>query len=199
MLSTRVTSVRGRDFLDSVLVVEDHRDTRELLTFFLESRGFVVYEAADGLEAIDVAARVHPPIILMDLMMPRLDGWQATRRLKADARTRDITIIAMSALSETRYRQGAQKAGCDGFVRKPYDLNDLAGLLRGILNHRSDSSNGTGTGAVDIWSDDAGARSMTPKLNPEADLLSLDNAIAADISFDNAIAAALERRLRRGQ
>lgn len=128
------TSRRG--FADSVLVVEDQCDAREMLTQYLGFCGFVVYEAADGLEAIDVATRVHPPVILMDLMMPRLDGWEATRRLKADPRTSDIIVIAVSALSQTDAEQVARRAGCDDFIPKPYDLSDLVDVLRSTLNGR---------------------------------------------------------------
>jgi CheY-like chemotaxis protein len=78
---------------------------------------------------------------LMDLMMPRLDGWEATRRLKADARTKDITIIALSALTQTNVQQVAREAGWDAFIPKPCDLPSLVAVLRGILDHRSDSDN----------------------------------------------------------
>ena len=122
---------------DSVLVVEDQRDAREMLTEYLAFCGFVTHGAADGLEAIDVAVRIHPPIILMDLMMPRMDGWEATRRLKADARTRDITIIALSAQSQTDEQHVARQAGCDDFIPKPCDLAHLEKVLREFFNGRS--------------------------------------------------------------
>jgi two-component system cell cycle response regulator DivK len=109
-----------------------------MLTQYLAFCGFVVHEAADGIEAIEVAVRVHPSIILMDLMMPRLDGREATRRLKADARTKDITIIALSALTQTDVQQLARPVGWDAFIPKPYDLPSLVAGLRGILDRRSD-------------------------------------------------------------
>jgi two-component system, cell cycle response regulator DivK len=164
---------------DSILVVDDHRDSREMLTAYLTLCGFVVHEAADGLEAIDMAIRIHPPIILMDIVMPRLDGWEATRRLKADARTKDLTIIALSAFSLTDERQNARAAGCDDFIPKPCDPGHLADVLRGILNRRS------------------GRGFTPPNLRPEIEVLSLADAIAADMAFDDAIAAAIERRTRR--
>ena len=121
---------------NSILVVDDTRDSREMLTEYLMFCGFDVHQAEDGLEAIDTALRIHPPLILMDLMMPRLDGWEATRRLKADERTRDITIIALSAFSYTDERHLAQQAGCDDFIPKPCDLDHLAHVVRNCLDHR---------------------------------------------------------------
>jgi two-component system, cell cycle response regulator DivK len=183
----------------SILVVDDHRDCREMLTEYLTRCGFVVHGAADGLEAIEIAMRIHPPIILMDLLMPRLDGWEATRRLKADARTKDITIIGVSGFSLTDERQIAREAGCDDFIPKPCDLLHLGHVLRGILDRRSNSEDSArATGAVDSRSDDVETGSTSPNLrrglNP-----SLADAIAADIAFDDAIAALIERRTRRHQ
>jgi DNA-binding response OmpR family regulator len=131
----------GHGVANSVLVVEDQRDAREMLTQYLAFCGFVVYEAADGIEAIEVALRVHPHIILMDLMMPRLDGWEATRRLKAEARTKDITIIALSALTQTDAQHDARHVGCDGFISKPCDLPSLVAVLRAIFHRRSGANN----------------------------------------------------------
>jgi CheY-like chemotaxis protein len=119
---------------NSILVVDDTRDSREMLAEYLTFCGFDVHQAEDGLEAIDKAVRIHPPIILMDLMMPRLDGWEATRRLKADERTRDITIIALSAFSCTDERHLAHEAGCDDFIPKPCDLDHLAHVVRNCLD-----------------------------------------------------------------
>jgi CheY-like chemotaxis protein len=124
-------------FGEAVLVVEDQRDAREMLTEYLVFRGFTVHTAADGQEAIAVAERLHPPIILMDLMMPRMDGWEATRRLKADARTRDITIIALSAHSPAIDDRRDRNAGWDDFIQKPCNLASLADRLRDFFYRRS--------------------------------------------------------------
>ena len=134
--TTRLPPRLGRRFGGSVLVVEDQRDTREMLTEYLEYCGFVVHGAADGFEAISVAMSVHPPIILMDLMMPRMDGWEATRRLKADPRTRDITIIALSAHSLTGDERSGRWTGWDDFIEKPCDLAGLADVLRDFFYRR---------------------------------------------------------------
>ncbi len=116
----------------AVLVVDDQPDAREMLAEYLSFCGFTVQQAADGIEAIDAAVRVHPAVILMDLMMPRLDGWQATRRLKADERTKNIPVIAVSALADEQQR--ARQAGCDEFIPKPVDLESLVGFVRVVLS-----------------------------------------------------------------
>jgi two-component system, cell cycle response regulator DivK len=116
--------------LASVLIVDDNRDTREMLTDYLSTCGFVVDTAANGFEAIDFAVHLHPSVILMDLMMPRMDGWEATCHLKADARTRDIPIVVMTANAQPGGRQVAQAAGCVCLITKPCNLDHLTEVLR---------------------------------------------------------------------
>jgi two-component system, cell cycle response regulator DivK len=113
----------------SILIVDDSADSREMLAEYLAFRGFTISDAKDGEEAIEVARRVRPTIILMDLSMPRIDGWEATRQLKADPLTRHSVIIAVTAHAFAPERQAAQNAGCDAFVLKPYDLAVLANTL----------------------------------------------------------------------
>ena len=122
---------------NSVLIVEDDRDFREMLTLYLEFCGYVVHVASDGAEAIKIAGRVHPHIILMDLMMQRMDGLEATRRLKADALTSDITIVALSARSQGDEDHVARDAGCDAFISKPCNLEHLAAILRDFFHRRA--------------------------------------------------------------
>jgi two-component system, cell cycle response regulator DivK len=102
-----------------VLVVEDYQDAREMYSEYLRFSGFDVIEASNGLEAIEKATVEKPDIILMDLALPRMDGWEATRRLKADARTKDILIVALTGHALAGHADSAQKAGCDSFVTKP--------------------------------------------------------------------------------
>ncbi|HKB11005.1 MAG TPA: response regulator [Vicinamibacterales bacterium] len=118
---------------DSVLVVDDDRDAREMLSEYLAFCGFVVYRAEDGNEAIAVAVRVRPRVVLMDLMMPRMDGWEATRRLRNDDRTRGMSIIALSACSHAEERARARQVGCDDFIPKPVDLEELARILSRLI------------------------------------------------------------------
>ena len=111
-----------------------------MLALFLAFCGYTVHVAADGVEAIDVAVRFRPTVILMDLMMPRMDGWEATRRLKADPWTRSIPIIALSAHSRMDEDDRAREAGCQDFISKPCDLDSLATMLREFLDRCSRQS-----------------------------------------------------------
>lgn len=100
-----------------LLIVEDDAHTRELYAEYLTFSGFRVETARDGFEAIGKAVALHPDIIIMDLLMPRLDGWEAARRLKALSRTARIPIVALSVMHLSR--ESARAAGCDGFLAKP--------------------------------------------------------------------------------
>ena len=102
-----------------VLVVDDFADNREMYTQFLEFSGFRVAEAQNGHEALDKAFALTPDLIVMDLSLPGLDGWEATRRLKADDRTRAIPIIALTGHALAGHSKGAMDAGCDAFITKP--------------------------------------------------------------------------------
>ena len=107
-----------------------------MMSLYLEFCGYIVYGASDGAEAIAVAGRAKPDIILMDLMMPRMDGWEATRRLKANASTSDIVVIALSARSQSDEAQAAQRAGCAAFISKPCNLVHLDATLREFICRR---------------------------------------------------------------
>jgi two-component system, cell cycle response regulator DivK len=102
-----------------VLVVEDYQDAREMYAAYLQFAGYRVAEAANGLEALEKTRELMPDIILMDLALPKMDGWEATRRLKADERTRDIPIVALTGHALAGFAEGARQAGCDAFVTKP--------------------------------------------------------------------------------
>ncbi len=117
----------------SVLVVDDQRDARDMLTEYLTQCGYVVHTAVDGLDAIDVARHVHPSIILMDLMMPHMDGWEATRRLKADPRTQDIPILALTASPDSKDGRRAAVTGCHSVLSKPCDLDRVSEAMRACL------------------------------------------------------------------
>jgi len=102
-----------------ILIVDDFADNREMYTQFLEFSGFHVAEAQNGHEALDKAFALRPDLIVMDLSLPGLDGWEATRRLKADDRTRAIPIIALTGHALAGHSKGAMDAGCDAFITKP--------------------------------------------------------------------------------
>ena len=102
-----------------VLVVDDFQDNREMYAEYLAYCGFRVIEAKNGKEAIEQAFAQSPNVIIMDLSLPVMDGWEATRRLKADGRTRSIPVIALTGHALQVHSKGALDAGCDAFVAKP--------------------------------------------------------------------------------
>lgn len=118
----------------TVLVVEDYEDTRYLMRMELEQRGFRIIEATNGEEAISTAVRERPPIILMDIGLPVIDGIDATRQLRARDETRDSLIVAVTAHHESEYRAKALDAGCNAYVTKPIDFDWLRDLLDRLLN-----------------------------------------------------------------
>jgi CheY-like chemotaxis protein len=108
-----------------ILLVEDFVDAREMYRDYLEFSGFDVETAGDGLAAIVKARELNPDLILMDLSLPGMDGWEATRQLKADPETAHLTIIALSAHAMAAEGDRARKAGCNGFIAKPCLPPDL--------------------------------------------------------------------------
>jgi two-component system cell cycle response regulator DivK len=120
-----------------VLVVDDFRDGREMLAEYLSFRGFEVLTANDGAEAIAVATARRPAVILMDLTMPGIDGWEATARLKSDPRTERCIIIAVSGNALTTEEARALRVGADAFVGKPFDLTMLADAVGRLVSQGS--------------------------------------------------------------
>jgi two-component system cell cycle response regulator DivK len=120
-----------------VLLVDDYPDAREMYAEYLDFSGFAVVEAANGMEALQRAAETEPDIILMDLSLPVMDGWEATRRLKADTRTAHIPVIALTGHALAGISDGARKAGCDAFVTKPCLPEDLVKEIRKVLDERA--------------------------------------------------------------
>ena len=108
-----------------ILVVEDFEDAREMYRDYLDFAGFRVETARDGLEGIEKARALLPDLILMDLSLPGIDGWEATRLLKADATTKHILVVALSAHALATEGERARNAGCDGFIPKPCLPPDL--------------------------------------------------------------------------
>src|SRR5438046_6733017 len=120
-----------------VLLVDDYPDAREMYAEYLEFSGFDIVQAGNGVEAIERALDSHPDVILMDLSLPVMDGWEATRRLKADERTRPIPVLALTGHALTGVSHDAKKAGCDGFITKPCLPEDLVAEIRKVLGTRS--------------------------------------------------------------
>lgn len=117
----------------TVMVVDDSDDIRELVRTGLQIIGYRVVEAGNGREAVELAARTHPDLILMDLSMPVMDGFEATRRLKANPESSAIPVVAVSAYSDAQNRHRALEAGCDECVSKPVDFTLLDGLVKKYL------------------------------------------------------------------
>ena len=117
-----------------ILVVDDYQDAREMYAEYLQYSGFRVAEARNGNEAVAQARSLRPDLILMDLSLPGMDGWEATRVLKADEDTKGIPIVALTGHALAGASEGARKAGCDSFVTKPCLPDDLVVEVRRMLN-----------------------------------------------------------------
>jgi CheY-like chemotaxis protein len=118
----------------TILVAEDHLDSRDALRALLEAFGYRVVEAVNGRQAIDLALTCDPDLILMDIMMPELDGFEATRELRRHALTAQTPIIAVTAMEGAQ--QLAMQAGANDFVRKPVDIRGLVAKVHDWLEVR---------------------------------------------------------------
>jgi two-component system, cell cycle response regulator DivK len=114
-------------------VVEDNEMNRDMLSRRLMRRGFEVIFAMDGKEGVDTARREKPDIILMDLSLPVMDGWEATRRVKSDDATRSVPVIGLTARAMVGDREKAMEAGCDDYDTKPVELDRLIGKIERLL------------------------------------------------------------------
>lgn len=129
----RTSATRGRPL---VLLVEDHGELRQLYAHELTLSGFDVIEATNGADAIARAEVDAPDVVLMDLSLPVIDGWEATRRLKSDARTSHIPVVALTAHDGSGELQRATRAGCDWFVPKPCPPDALIAEVQRVLSNR---------------------------------------------------------------
>src|SRR6266550_861644 len=116
----------------TILLVEDYDDTRFVMRLQLEFRGYRVIEAEDGKKAVELALKERPDVILMDLSLPDLDGFEATKQIREDEQMRQVPIIAVTAHQETIFRQGAKASGFDAYVTKPIDIDWLSDLISGL-------------------------------------------------------------------
>ena len=119
--------------MTKVLVVEDNEMNRDMLSRRLTRRGFQVIFAVDGQQGVDLARSERPDIILMDMSLPVLDGWEATRRVKSDAATRRVPVIGLTAHAMAGDREKAIEAGCDDYDTKPVELERLIGKMERLL------------------------------------------------------------------
>jgi CheY-like chemotaxis protein len=119
--------------MSKILLVEDNEMNRDMLSRRLERKGHEVVIAVDGQAGVDMASSENPDIILMDLSLPVMDGWEATRRIKADAATQNIPVIALTAHAMSGDEQKAREAGCDDYDTKPVNLNRLLEKIGRLL------------------------------------------------------------------
>ncbi|WP_137043714.1 response regulator [Pseudolabrys sp. FHR47] len=117
-----------------VLLVEDNEMNRDMLSRRLARNGYEVVMAVDGQQAITMAGSESPDIILMDMSLPVIDGWEATRRVKADPSTKAIPVIALTAHAMAEDEKKARDAGCDDFDTKPVDIQRLVGKINALLD-----------------------------------------------------------------
>ncbi|HEX5692524.1 MAG TPA: response regulator [Roseiflexaceae bacterium] len=120
----------------SILLIEDTRDTRTVVELILQDAGHSVISAADGASGLAVAAAKTPDLILMDLALPRVDGWEATRRLKANPATRDIPVVAFTAHVLQEDADRAREAGCEAIIVKPFDIATLLNQIDALVERQ---------------------------------------------------------------
>jgi two-component system, cell cycle response regulator DivK len=116
--------------MKKILIVEDHADMRELLTWQIELMGFMPIPAKHGKEGVEKAVAEQPNLILLDIMMPGMDGWEAARTLRANPETKDIPILAATALFRDSDLKSCLDAGCNGYIVKPFTFQELQGKVR---------------------------------------------------------------------
>jgi len=119
--------------MTTILIVEDNEMNRDMLSRRLERKGYKILIAVDGAEGVDVTRAQMPDLILMDMSLPVVDGWEATRRIKADAGLKHIPIIALTAHAMANDREKALDAGCDEYDTKPIELPRLLGKIESLL------------------------------------------------------------------
>ena len=122
-----------------LLLVEDNEMNRDMLSRRLQRRGYEVLIAVDGQMGIDMAKANAPDLILMDMSLPVMDGWEATRKLKTFEETRNIPVIALTAHAMSTDRDKAIEAGCDDYDTKPIELTRLLGKMEALIPHASAS------------------------------------------------------------
>ena len=122
--------------MPKILLVEDQEMNRDMLSRRLRKRGYEVEIAVDGAEGLEKAKSTSPDLILMDMSLPVIDGWEATRRLKADDETKGVPIIALTAHAMSTDREKAMEAGCDEYETKPVELPRLLAAIEKLLPDR---------------------------------------------------------------
>jgi CheY-like chemotaxis protein len=120
----------------SILLIEDTRDTRTVVELILEDAGHSVLSAVDGASGVAAATNTNPDLILMDLALPCIDGWEASRRLKANLATRDIPVVAFTAHVLQEEAERARDAGCAAVISKPFDIATLLNQIDELIDQQ---------------------------------------------------------------
>jgi len=119
-----------------ILIVDDNQDGRELVVKILKNRGYQMIEAVDGEEALEKAIAECPDLILMDISIPKIDGYEVTKRLKSQVTFKNTPIIALTAHAMKGDREKALEAGCDGYISKPIDIHELPDQIKSYLKNK---------------------------------------------------------------
>jgi CheY-like chemotaxis protein len=119
--------------MKKILIIEDHADMRELLTWQIELMGFAAVAARQGREGLQKAQSENPILIILDIMMPGMDGWEAARELRASPATKDIPILAATALFRDADLQNCMASGCSGYIVKPFTFQELQGKVQELI------------------------------------------------------------------
>jgi two-component system cell cycle response regulator DivK len=122
-----------------ILIVDDNQDSRELVVKIIKKMGYQMIEAVDGEEALEKAIAENPDLILMDISIPKIDGYEVTRRLKSQVSFKDTPIIALTAHAMKGDREKALEAGCQGYISKPINVRELPELIRSYLRGMRES------------------------------------------------------------
>lgn len=133
--------------MPKILLVEDNEMNRDMLSRRLQRRGYEVVIAIDGEQGVSMAKSESPDLILMDMSLPLIDGWEATRALKAAPETKNIPVIALTAHAMSTDRDKAIEAGCDDYDTKPIELVRLLGKMEALLGREGEQVSGAGTGS----------------------------------------------------
>ena len=118
---------------NAILVADDDPDILSIVSMSLETQGYTVHKATNGREAVDLARQHHPDLILMDMMMPVLSGYEAVGELKADAATKDIVIVGLSAKAMATDMERATDVGIDGYITKPFRIAQILSVVESYL------------------------------------------------------------------
>lgn len=132
-MSAMTREKAGKPLAQTILVVDDFDDTRLMMRLWLKKRGYRVVEASNGVEALEVARRESPHLVIMDIEMPEMDGLAATRRMRQEETLREVPIVAVSAYGAEHWRDRALEAGCNEYVSTPFEPRELSRLIESLL------------------------------------------------------------------